>query len=456
MIGRRPQAHLRRSLFGSGAFGLVCLCAMAVPGFAQITFHSAIDLALRNSPRVKLAADDFNRANAQALETKDAYIPSVVSAGGAGDTYGITLTVPTIFTLTAQSLIFSYSQRDYVRAAKLDIKAAGLTLADSRAQVEEDVAVTYITLNSTEVMATAVADEVSLATKLESVVEQRMQSGLENQPAVDDAHRTVLQTRLQEMQLQDQAASLREHLAQLVGLPGAQMLTVAESIPHFAAVAPLAEAPVAEAPSQYAETPSLLSAEAKAQAKQERAFGDARYTWRPQVNFYSQYGRVSPINDVSEYYDLHGKYNTAVAGFDIQLPLLDVVHKRRAQESAIDAAHAVHEAELLRSQQVEDDLRMDRSLMELQTKTDLAELDYGSAQNQLKAIEIQAASGGYSGPAMTPKEEANARIEERQKYVDLTDAKLQMHKTQIFLSRQKGELDGWLQGQDASQPVIRK
>ena len=39
----------------------------------------------------------------------------------------------------------------------------------------------------------------------------------------------------------------------------------------------------------------------------------------------------------------------------------------------------------------------------------------------------------------------NAKIQERQKYVDLLDARLQLRDANISLMRQTGELDGWIQ-----------
>ncbi len=45
---------------------------------------------------------------------------------------------------------------------------------------------------------------------------------------------------------------------------------------------------------------------------------------------------------------------------------------------------------------------------------------------------------------MTPKDEQNARITERQRYLDVLDAKVKLMQTQINLLRQTGELEQWL------------
>ena len=94
--------------------GIVCT---TVPASGQISFTSAVDLALRTSPRVKMAQDDVNRATASLAESKSVFIPSLSGSIGAGPSYGITTSVPTIFMINAQSLAFNFSQLDYMQVA---------------------------------------------------------------------------------------------------------------------------------------------------------------------------------------------------------------------------------------------------------------------------------------------------------------------------------------------------
>ena len=47
---------------------------------------------------------------------------------------------------------------------------------------------------------------------------------------------------------------------------------------------------------------------------------------------------------------------------------------------------------------------------------------------------------------MTPGDEQNARIQERQRYLDLLDAKLQVEKAEVYLLRQSGGLSRWIEG----------
>jgi outer membrane protein TolC len=83
----------------------------------------------------------------------------VITSGGAGYSTGITLTVPTIFNVNAQSLVFSFAQRNYIRAAHSDLQAASLALADAKDQVAEDTAVTYLSISHTEETAAVLQQE---------------------------------------------------------------------------------------------------------------------------------------------------------------------------------------------------------------------------------------------------------------------------------------------------------
>src|ERR1700744_6197542 len=113
------------------------------PGYSQISLSSSVSLALSNDPRMRMAESDAARARATLPEAKPAFIPSVTgSTGGAGYSYGFPLGVPTIFTFSAQSLIFSFSQLNYIRAAREGLNASDHDLDGVRDDVFGDTAAT--------------------------------------------------------------------------------------------------------------------------------------------------------------------------------------------------------------------------------------------------------------------------------------------------------------------------
>ena len=98
---------------------------LSAPGAAaQISLASAVDLALQNSPKIRIASADVQRAAAALAETKDAYVPNFVLGSGVGYTYGFPVGQPSIFNVTSQSLLYSFSQPSYVRAARAALKSA--------------------------------------------------------------------------------------------------------------------------------------------------------------------------------------------------------------------------------------------------------------------------------------------------------------------------------------------
>jgi outer membrane protein TolC len=422
------------------AASLVCIALHAAAfGFAQLPLQQAVMRALANSPQVKAAQNDLEKANANLSVMKDIYIPSLTTGGGLGYTTGITLSVPTIFTVNAQSLVFSFQQRQYVRAAHQQIQAAKLSVQEMSQQVQEDVVVTYVSLDQAQAVSKALGEQYQFASRLAAIDEDRQHSGLESELEVLKARRGAVQIKLSQMQADENIQSLRGHLASLTGLAFENVEIVPETIPALPSLTSL----MADDQEPIPPSPGFLAAQADALAKQQRARGDSEYVLRPQVSFGAQYGRVSPINNVSQFYNLNGNYNTANVGIQIQLPLVDRVRRAAARASRADASRAELDLENLRAEQNGGRLALKRSLPALATKVDLAQLDLDIAQNELTSTTIQL-RGATGRPPLTPKEEQTARIDERQRFLDLLDAKLRSEKAQINYLRQTGKLGGWI------------
>jgi outer membrane protein TolC len=339
-------------------------------------------------------------------------------------------------------LVFSASQRNYLRAAKYAVQSSQSALTNTRIQVEEDTVIAYLSLQEALGRQSAITDEYHAAVNLRSVVEERFSAGLESQIEMKDACRTEVQVRLQKLQLEDEVASLRDHLERMTGIPSDQFALVPVVLPSV----PLSHPVSPPSPSTETGIPKVLAASANARSKLQQAFGDSRDTWMPQVSFNAQYGRISPFNNVSSYYNLNGDYNTLAVGVQIQIPLLDLSRKAKARESMADAMHAEHELENLRDQAGEDHIKSEHGAVELAAKAELAEIDHGLAQDRLNAIIVEenATAAGNTVPIVTPKEEQKARIQERLKYLDLLDANLEVMKVKVDILKRSGDLENWI------------
>jgi outer membrane protein TolC len=382
-----------------------------------------------------MAMADVDKARAVLAETHDAYIPSIVGGSGLGYAYGVPVTPPSVFNITAQSLAFNYSQHDYMRASNSGLDAANLALMEARQQVAEDVVVTYIALDYDLERLAVITAQQGYAARLTTIVQDRLDAGQDTAVELTRSRRTGVQLKLQRLQLEEDIDTRREHLARLTGLPADSLITIRASIP--------AVPRDLTAPSNF-QPPGVKAAYATARAKQEQAFGDNRKLWRPEIYFVAQYNRLETFNNIAQYYATYNP-NSIGLGLQINFPMINAVTKAKGRESAADAAHAKHEADFSRDQAIEGRLKLSRTSQELQARVELADIDRELAQDQLEALLIQLqASSSSATPQMTPKDEQNARIQERQRFLDVLDADFQLRQIQVNMLRQNGQLEDWL------------
>lgn len=443
-----------RSLPGRMNFFRCLLIAAAgaivasTPAAAQISFTTAIDLALKNSPKVLSAQAEVDKAVAGLQEAKDVYIPTLSGGSGLGYSYGFPLGQPSVFNFTSQSLLVNFSQRNYIQAARASLNAANLALKDARQAVAEDAAITYLALDRDQQKLAALHDETTYASRLVTIVQDRLDAGQDTPIALTSSRLTAAQIHLARLRAEDDEEANRLHLALLTGLPADGLQVIPSSIPRFAAP------PSTEDVAATKTSPAVESAYAIAQAKQKTAVGDAHYLWRPQVYFVAQYSLFAKFNNYDSFYR-NFQYSNAGIGVDIRFPVFDAVHKARARESAADAARALHDADAARIQFLEGRQKVLRSTAMLATRAEVANLDQQLAKQQLDVmlVQLNSGNGNSSAPQMTPKDEQTARIAEREKFVTYLDAGFQTKQAQINLMRQTGELEDWLKSAARSQPL---
>ena len=123
--GVSVRTMLRTSLPVGALLAAVSICCPGRLG-AQVSLTSAVDLSLRNSPRVQLAEADVRKADATLSETHDVYIPTLSAGGsGYGRSYGYPQGQPSVLNVQTQSLVFNYSQRDYIPRRSLRFNGRG-------------------------------------------------------------------------------------------------------------------------------------------------------------------------------------------------------------------------------------------------------------------------------------------------------------------------------------------
>lgn len=419
----------------------------AVPAVAQISFTTAVDLALKNNPKVLMAQADVNKAQAALSEVRDSYVPSLAGGSGLGYSYGFPVGQPSIFNFTTHSLVFNFSQKNYIRASRFALKAATLALKDAQQAATEDVAITYISLDRDSQRQSALTEQAGDAVRLIQIIQERLDAGQDTPIDLTSAQLSAAQIRLAKLRTDDEASDDRDHLARLIGLPSQGLNIINSSIPHF--TSPLAE----PAAGNQETSPAVAAAYDTAHSKRQIAFGDAHYLWRPQITFDAQYNRFAEFNNYDLYYS-HFQHNNFGVGIQITLPIFDMGQRAKARESAADASHAEHEADVARDDFLEGRQKVLHATAELAARAQVASLDQQLAEQQLQVLQVQlkTGTGSSSGPQMTPKDEQTSRIAEREKFLTMLDANFEMRKAEINLLRQTGELEDWVKSTIEAQP----
>jgi len=426
------------------AIAWMVLTASAAGVSAQISLSSAVDLALKNDPKVRMSEAAVAKAQAALEETHDVYIPTVSATGGYGQGFGVPTGLPIVFSLTSNSLVFNFSQHDNIRAAASGLAAARLARKDMREQVEEDVAVTYLNLDNDERTLATLTQEHTDAVRLVTIVQDRLSAGQDDRMSLLRAQRNETQIELNELNLQDEMAALSDHLSRLIGLPNNRLTAISSSIPALPSVQMAADN------ENESDSPGVRASVASAKSKQELAFGVDRYRLRPQMSFGVNYSRIDTAqDDYTTYYPgfgFHHTQNAVSVGIELTIPLFDRRHQDEANEAKAEASRAYFESEVQRDQFLEGRKKLRRSAVELEKRSRLAEIDQNIAQEQLKAVlaQLSADSGSSSGQQMSPEDEQNARLKECQQTIDLLNAQFQLSQAKVNLLRQTGQLESWL------------
>ena len=163
-------------------FALLGIVTVLAPASAlgQISFYAVVDLALRNSTQVRIAAAEVQHAEAAVMESVDAYKPSFSVGSTLGYSYGFPVGQPSVYDVSAQSLAFSFSQPKYIRAARAGLLAAQLQLKDTRQQVILDAALGYIELTSVTQQVTAIDQESGFVDRLVEIETDRVGAGVDS------------------------------------------------------------------------------------------------------------------------------------------------------------------------------------------------------------------------------------------------------------------------------------
>jgi outer membrane protein TolC len=426
-------------------FVALLLSATATAATAQVSLSTVVDLAQKRSDTVRLAQSDVRKAEAYLSETKDVFIPSLYFGSGlpAFPEVGYTGNLPTIWDAKVQSLVFSMQQFRYVQAARAALLAAQSSLKDTQEQVALDASNAYIELDTVNEKLDATRQQEQDAERMVEIEQKRTEAGVDPLNLLLQAQLTAAQMKLNRLHLETRAATLTKQLSQLTGLPEGSILTSHASIP---------EIPAVSGDERPQPTPALTASQLQAKSSYLTAKGDQEKTWTPELGFGILYNRNTQLlNNVNTFFPNHFlPTNNVSSGFSISLPIFDPFMHARARASAADALRAKVEAEQAQHQNDLQIATLSASLRELDTLAEIASLKQQIASENLKSTLAQlelgngAGNGAGASAQLSPVAEQQARIDERQKFVDALDAGMQLDQARLNLLRALGHMQDWL------------
>ena len=408
---------------------------------AQVSLTTVVEMAQQNSSAVKLANADLQKAQAALGQTEDAYIPNFVIGSQVGYSHGFPTGQPSVGNATMQSLVLSFSQRQYTKAARAGVEAANLSLKDAKEQVALDASKAYIEMDAIGSELEAAREQEQDAARLVAIEQERTEAGIDPLSALLQAKLTAAQLKLSRLHLETRSATLAKQLSTLTGLPVGSITADHASIPDIPAVS------ADEAPQPLF---GIQSANVLARSKLLEAKG-ADLAWRrPSIGFGAVYNYDSnELNSYSTYYKNFTPNNVSF-GLQISVPFFDFAVRAKAKVSAAEALRAKVEAEQAQQQNDIQISQLTASLRELDAEAEVASLKQQIAAEQLKSVvaQIEVGNGTTSTPGappqLSPTAEQQARIDERQKYLDALDAGLDLSKARLDLLRALGHMQDWL------------
>jgi outer membrane protein TolC len=396
-----------------------------------------VELALQHSGQATLASADQEKALAAYREARSAYLPRLVFGSGIGASYGFPLSLenaaPSLFNVTSQQILYSPAQKQFVRAARIDVEATRSVNADQRDAIVQETVLTYIELNKWTQDADLLANALSNDQKTQKIEEERIAAGVDKAVDLDRARLATARVQMRMAEAKGSADVMRLRLAQLTGLSAEELATDPDSIPIF----PEVQQDDSLSKKVVQSSPVVKAAQQQALSKQFAAEGEHKAALYPSFDLAGQYAVLSNFNNYQVYLNKF-QNNNASGGLVIKFPFFDTTQRARAAEAKADFIRASREAEGAKDRMSLETLRLQRAVQELQAGVDVAQLEYQLAQSELAATETRLQS-----QLGTLREEQDARTKVEQSYDALMDANLTLQKAKIQLLRNTGELEQW-------------
>jgi outer membrane protein len=397
-----------------------------------VAFKRAIELAIRNSTAINAATADTARLQATYQEARDQYIPQVYFGSGLAYSFGFPLGEPSIFKVSSTSLLLNEAQREFIKAARSDVRAADLSKEEKKSQAILETALSYSELDKNQASINILRQQEDAALKFEEIEQQRITAGVDPSIEITRAKLNTARIRLKIAELVAGADTLRLRLSQLTGVPAREFETVTESIPRLPDVSQQDDLATRAINVSFAvKTAQELSA-----AKLFQARGEHKQLY-PAVDLVGQYARFSKYNNYDQYYKTFKRNNGAI-GIEIRFPFLNKSQKDHSEAAYAEAVRSRKDVDAAKEQVSTETLKLQRTVAQLSAGREVAKLEYQLAQNNTEAMQAK-----VDAAQATLRDQQQAQLDENDKYSTLLDATYELEKAQMQLLKQTGDLEQW-------------
>lgn len=413
---------------------------MAVPAAAEsLPLRRVVELALAHSTTTATSVAEEQRAFASYNEARDHYLPSLTVGSGLGATWGYPLSLegsaPSIVNTTAQSALINPALREFVREARSEWQASTVHSKDQRDQIIMETVLDYAELSKWESLAAHLTGDYAAALKMEEVVNQRIQEGVDTALARNQVHLNAARVYLHISQAQGAIDVLRHRLSHVTGLAASTIETVPGSIPAL----PEVQQEDNLAARALEVSPAIQVASLHSDAVAFHARGEHRSLW-PTADFAAQYALLATYNHYQDFFRIGSfQKENATLGVVIRFPFFNPSQRARARAADADALLAQKQAEDAKNQVSERTLKLQRSVQQLAAALEVVDLEYQIANSNLEATRIRIDAG-----TATLHDEDDARSQASERYTVLQDAKFELQQARIGLLRSTGDLAAWV------------
>ena len=401
-----------------------------------LSFRQAVELAVRHSGGMAIAAAEQTRAQQSYQEARSLFYPTMTAGSGLAATWGFPLSIensaPSIFRLNSQQYLINESQRESIRAAKTEWAASNLTLDERRHAVILETALVYSELDKLANSSAVLGQQQDAALRVEQIEQERVRAGVDSEVELTKARLGTARVKMRLAEAQESVDVLRLRLAQLTGLPAAGIETVTESIPALPEVKQEDDLQARA----LASSPAIRIADQKAVASAFRAKAEHKRNY-PSVDFVASYALFARYNNFDDYFRRFQRNNGTV-GVAIKFPFLNFAQRGHAEAADAEALKARKEAEGVKEQVSSETLRLQRSVQRLAAGRDVAKLEYQLARSDVDAVRARVEAGTAS-----LRDEQAARVTENERYASFLGASFELDRAQMQLLRATGELEKW-------------